>query len=202
MGKYLFVFFLVVLLVISGVIWYQHDTIEKYRNLYEIELQKVDAYQVANSILENESREYRMTIGELYASKDSLDNKLVKTMNELKIAGNKIKSLQYELSQALKTDTIIIHDTIFADNVAIDTTVGDKWYTLRLQMEYPSTVIATPSFYSEQYVYILNKKEYVGGKSKWFFVNWFKKTYIVTEVKTEEKSPYIKNVRQKFIRIE
>lgn len=202
MGKYLFIFLMVISLVVSVLIWHQYDTIQRYKGLYETELRKVDAYQIANSSLENEAREYRMTIGELYSSNDSLDKKLVSTMRELRIASNKIKNLQYELTKVTKTDTIIIHDTIFNNNVSIDTTVGDKWYNMKLKMEYPSTVIVTPSFYSEQYVYISNRKEYVGGKSKFFFINWFKKTYTVTEVKTEEKSPYIKNVRQKFIRIE
>ena len=143
-----------------------------------------------------------MTISELYASKDSIDRKLVATMQRLKISDNKIQDLQYQLSQAQRVDTVTVSDTIFVTDVNIDTTIGDYWYNMRLQLKYPSTVITTPTFNSEQYIYIYNEKKYVGGKSKYFFVNWFKKTYISTEVKVEEKNPYIKITNQKFIKIE
>lgn len=143
-----------------------------------------------------------MTISELYASKDSIDRKLIATMQRLKISDNKIQDLQYQLSQAQRVDTVTISDTIFVHDVNIDTTIGDYWYNMRLQLKYPSTVITTPTFNSEQYIYIYNEKKYVGGKSKCFFVNWFKKTYISTEVKVEEKNPYIKITNQKFIKIE
>lgn len=202
MGKYIYTAAGIIFLCFSVCLWYQHGTVRKYRSLYEKELQNVNAYQTANSGLEGVIREYRMTIGELYASRDSLDVKLVSTMQNLKIANSKIRNLQYQLSQAAKTDTIVMHDTIFMPDVCIDTTVGDKWYNIRLQMEYPSTIVTSPVFNSEQFVFISNKKEYVGGKSKCFFINWFKKTYTVTEVRTEEKNPYIKVIQQKFIKIE
>ena len=48
----------------------------------------------------------------------------------------------------------------------------------------------------------MTKKEYVKGKSKCFFVNWFRKKYTSVEVKVEEKSPYINVARQKFIKID
>ena len=180
----------------------QCSTANKYKALYEKELQNVEAYQIANSGLEGELREYRMTISELYASKDSIDKKLVAVMQRLKISDKKVQELQYQLGQAQKVDTIKVSDTIFVPEVNIDTTIGDYWYNLRLQMQYPSTVITTPTFNSEQYIYIYNEKKYVGGKSKCFFVNWFKKTYISTEVKVEEKNPHIKILNQKFIKIE
>ena len=112
------------------------------------------------------------------------------------------KELQYQLGQATKIDTITVSDTIFVPKVDIDTTIGDYWYNLRLQMKYPSTIVTTPTFNSEQYIYVYNEKKYVGGKSKCFFINWFKKTYISTEVKVEEKNPHIKITNQKFIKIE
>ena len=202
MKKYIYIAIGVILLCLSVCLWYQYDTTQRYKALYEKELQNVNAYQVANAGLEGEVREYRMTIDELYASKDSLDVKLVNTMQHLDLANNMIKNLQYQLKQATRTDTITIYDTIFEPGVCIDTTIGDQWYNMRLQMEYPSTVITTPTFNSEQYIFISNKKEYVGGKSRCFFINWFKETYTVTEVKVEEKNPYIKTIQQKFIEVE
>lgn len=202
MKKYVYLIAGIVIICLSVCLWHQFGTTKKYKALYEKELQNVNAYQVANSGLEGEIRSYKMTIDDLYASKDSLDVKLVNTMHDLDLANSKIKNMQYQLSQASKVDTITLHDTIFSPGVSIDTTIGDYWYTMRLQMEYPATVVTEPTFNSEQFVYIYNRKEYVGGKSKCFFINWFKKTYTVTDVKIEEKNPYINTTVQKFIEVE
>ena len=197
--KILCLFLLIVLLL--GLIYCLNKSLE-YKDLYNKELQNVEAYRVANSGLEGEILEYKMSINELYASKDSLDKKLLSTMQKLKISEKEIQSLQYQLNNISKTDTIRVSDTIFIPNVNIDTLIGDYWYNIRLQLQYPSTVITTPTFNSEQYIYIYNEKKYVGGKSKCFFINWFKKTYISTEVKVEEKNPNIKLLNQKFIKID
>lgn len=175
---------------------------KEYRTLYEKELQNVEAYKASNSGLEGEIKQYKMTITDLEMSKDTLDIKLFNTLQDLKIARDKISNLQYQLKKASRVDTIVVPDTILIKGTDIDTTIGDAWYSINLQLQYPSTIITKPTFNSEQYVYIYNKKEYVGGKSKWFFINWFKKKYISTEVKVEEKNPYINTLEQKFIKIE
>ena len=131
----------------------------------------------------------------------ALDKKLTATMKELKVKDNKIKDLQYQLTQASRTDTITVTDTIFREDVSIDTTFGDAWYNMHLQLKYPSTIITAPTFNSEQYVYIYNTKVYNTKPSKCFFINWFKKKHTVTEVRVEEKSPYINIIQQKFIEI-
>ena len=197
---YLSIAVLIILLVTALLI--SIKTSNDYKELYNKELQNVEAYKIDNSGLKNEVRQYKMTIEDLYCSKDSLDKKIVSTINQLKIKDNKIKELQYQLTQANRTDTIRLTDTIFKENTNIDTTFGDEWYNMHLQLQYPSTIITSPTFNSEQYVYIYSKKEYKGGKSKCFFINWFKKKYTVTEVKVEEKSPYINIINQKFIEIQ
>lgn len=202
MRKYIYIIIGVILLSLSAGFLIQTQRTSKYKELYEKELQNVNAYQISNSGLEGEVRQYRMTINELYASNDSLDRRFSECLQELKIADKKIKNLQYQLKQARKVDTIIVPDTIFVPTVDIDTIIGDKWYNLRLQMYYPSTVVTTPTFNSEQFVYIYNRQEYVGGKSKCFFINWFKKKYTVTEVKIEEGNPYINTINQKFIEVD
>jgi hypothetical protein len=188
-------------MLLLGLIYCLNKSLE-YKDLYNKELQNVEAYRVANSGLEGEILEYKMSINELYASKDSLDKKLLSVIQELKISEKEIQSLQYQLNNISRTDTIKVSDTIFIPNVNIDTLIGDYWYNIRLQLQYPSTVITTPTFNSEQYIYIYNEKKYVGGKSKCFFINWFKKTYISTEVKVEEKNPNIKLLNQKFIKVD
>lgn len=202
MKKYIYPAIVAVLCILFICLVNQCNNTNKYKALYEKELQNVEAYQVANSGLEGEIRQQKMTISDLYSSLDSIDRKLISTMRQLKISDNKVKEMQYQSGQASRIDTIIISDTIFDHNINIDTSIGDYWYNIRLQLEYPSTIITTPTLNSEQYIYIFNEKKYVGGKSKWFFINWFKKKYISTEVRVEERNPYIKITNQKFIEIE
>ena len=186
---------LVVALIVSN------NRANSYKELYQKELQNVEAYRVDNSDLKETARQYKMTIDDLTYSNDSLDKKIVRVMNELKIKNNKVKELQYQLTQANRTDTIKLVDTIFKENTNIDTTFGDEWYNMQLKLQYPSTVITSPTFNSEQFVYIYTTKVYNSTPSKCFFIRWFQKKHTVTEVKIEEKNPYINTVKQKFIEI-
>ena len=142
-----------------------------------------------------------MTIGDLRTSKDSIDNKLTRIIDELRIKDKKIEYLQYQTKTVYKTDTLQLKDTLFVPTAHIDTTLKDKWYTLNLKLDYPSTVVVTPTFNSEQYVVISNKKEYNKTPSKIFFIRWFQKKHNVVTVNIEEKSPYIINKESKFIKV-
>lgn len=186
---------LVVALIVSN------NRANSYKELYQKELQNVEAYRTDNSDLKETARQYKMTIDDLTYSNDSLDKKIVRVMNELKIKDNKVKELQYQLTQANRTDTIKLVDTIFKENVSIDTTFGDEWYNMKLKLQYPSTVITSPTFNSEQFVYIYTTKVYNSTPSKCFFIRWFQKKHLVTEVRVEEKNPYIKTLQQKYIKI-
>ena len=201
MKKYLYIILFSVVLTIVGLLQYQRSEIQKYKELYNKELQNVEAYRASNSGLEGEIREYKMTMDDLRSSKDSIDKKLAKMVDELKIKDKRIEYLQYQTSQASKTDTVKLSDTIFVNNLKVDTLMGDQWYRLRLQLSYPSTVVITPTFNSEKYVIINTKKEYNKTPSKIFFIRWFQKKHTVVEVNVEEKSPYIVNKENKFIKI-
>lgn len=201
MKKYLYIILFSVVLTIVGLLQYQRSEIKKYKELYNKELQNVEAYRASNSGLEGEIREYKMTMDDLRSSKDSIDKKLAEMVDELKIKDKRIEYLQYQTSQASKTDTVKLSDTIFVNNLKVDTLMGDQWYRLRLQLSYPSTVVITPTFNSEKYVIINTKKEYNKTPSKIFFIRWFQKKHTVVEVNVEEKSPYIVNKENKFIKI-
>lgn len=201
MGKYLYIALVGIVILIGGLFIHQRAMLRKYKSLYEKELQNVEAYRTSNSGLEDEIREYKMTIDDLRASKDSIDIKLTKVIDELKIKDKKLEYLQYQEKVIHKTDTIQMSDTIFVPEAHVDTLIGDKWYNLRLKLDYPSTIVASPTFNSEQYVIINNKKEYNKQPSKFFFIRWFQKKHTVVEVNVEEKSPYITNKKNKFIKI-
>lgn len=199
--KYFYLGALIVLIGLILTISWLSNSLSKYKTLYSRELQNVEAYRIDNSNLNNTIRQYQMTIEDLEYSQDSLDRKLINVMKELKISAKEIEELQYQLTTAHKIDTVKLEDTVFVKDVRIDTTFGDEWYTMNLKLRYPSTIITEPSFNSEQYVYIYTTKVYNTKPSKCFFINWFKKKHIATEVKIEEKNPYIITTKQKFIEI-
>ena len=201
MKKYLYIALFCLAVFIIGFFIYQTKELKKYKNLYNKELQNVEAYQASNSGLEGEIREYQMTMDDLRDSKDSIDRKLAQVIDELKIKDSKIQYLQYQTKTIQKTDTIQISDTLFIPTAHVDTLLGDKWYNLKLKLDYPSTIVVSPTFNSELYVVINNKKEYNKTPSKIFFIRWFQKKHLVTEVNVEEKNPYITNKVNKFIKV-
>lgn len=201
MKKYLYIVFFTLAVSFIGLFCHQKSELKKYKNLYDKELQNVEAYQAANSGLGDNIRQYQMTMDDLRTSKDSLDRKLVKVVEGLKIKDKKIEYLQYQAKTIHKTDTIQMSDTIFVPEAHVDTLIGDKWYNLKLKLDYPSTIVASPTFNSEQYVVINTKREYNKKPSKLFFIRWFQKKHMIVEVNVEEKNPYIENKNSKFVKI-
>ena len=196
------VVFIVILLGISILcIIYLLNSNAKYKELYTKGLQNVMAYQAANSDLKNDIIEFQMSINDLKASRDSIDKKILEEVESLKIKEKNITHVQYQTKEIYKTDTIDLTDTIFVPQAKVDTTIADDWYNLNLKLNYPSSIVVTPKFKSEQYIVTHNKKEYVNKRSKWFFIRWFQKKQWVTEIKVVEKSPYVINKENKFINI-
>lgn len=201
MKDYGYIIAVSVVLFASGLFLHQRKLIRDYKNLYNKELQNVEAYKIDNSSLKDDARQYQMTIDDLKSSNDSIDKKLVEMAEELKIKSNKIQYMQYQTKTIYKTDTLQLKDTLFLPKAHLDTLIGDKWYSLRLKLDYPSTVVASPVFNSEQYVIINTEKEYNKKPSKWFFIRWFQKKHWVTKVNVRENSPYVTSKEKKFIKI-
>jgi hypothetical protein len=197
--KYIALIAIIGLLFLGGIILFKQY--KKYKNLYYISQQNVEAYQIENSDSNNKLRQYQLTIDELRCSNDSIDKKLLKVVDELKIKDKRIEALQYQQSEISKVDTIIFKDTLFQEGIKIDTAIIDPWYSLELSLKYPSEIKVSPTFKNEQYVIINTKKEYNNKRSKIFFIRWFQKKHLVTEVNIEEKSPYVTNKKSKFVKV-
>ena len=94
----------------------------------------IKAYELENSALKDNTIEFQYTIEQLNYSKDSLNQKINKLRKELKIKDKDIQKLQYIVSENSKKDSVFIHDTIFREKVKVDTTMGDNWSKLHLQL--------------------------------------------------------------------
>ena len=130
----------------------------------------IKAYELENSALKDDTIEFQYTIEQLNYSKDSLNQKINKLRKELKIKDKDIQRLQYTVSENKKKDSIFVHDTIFREKVKIDTTIGDSWSNLHLQLEFPNVVVADYSFKNESLVTTYLKKETMKPPHKCTFI--------------------------------
>lgn len=152
--------------------------------------------------LENNSRTLYLTVEQLNQVNDSIVQKMNGMRRELGIKDKEIQQLQYQLSEASRKDTIVFKDTLFRDpELQIDTTIGDKWYNIRIGLEYPSTIAVYPSFTSERYVNMYLKKETVNPPKKCWISRLFQRKHKVMVVETWENNPYIKVKEERFIKI-
>ncbi len=159
------------------------------------------AYQIENLNLKDDSRMFMFHIEQLSYYNDSITDKLNAERRNLKIKDKQIVQLQYMLSKVQKVDTITLIDTIFTPTVNLDTTIGDKWYSLNLKLKYPNSIIVSPTFTSEKMVFMYLKKETINPPKKTWFGRLFQKKHKVMEVKVVESSPYIENKQTRFIEI-
>lgn len=171
---------------------------------YEISnaITNIKAYELENSALRDDTIEFKYTIEQLNYSKDSLNQRINKLRKDLKIKDKDIQKLQYMLSENQKKDSIVfVHDTLFRENIKVDTTLSDNWSKLHLQLEYPNTVLAEYSFKNESLVTTYIKRETVNPPHKCAFIRWFQKKHKVIYVEINEQNPYCEIKEQRFINI-
>ena len=151
--------------------------------------------------LNSYNKELQLNIEQLKYSNNITLDKLNKVRKELNIKDKELQKLQYQLSISNKTDTVVYRDTIFKEDIKLDTLIKDDWYSLNLDLEYPSTIIVNPKFKSEKYVVTSLKKEIKGTPKKCWLGRIFQKKHNVIRVEVVEKSPYIETKEQVFINI-
>lgn len=159
------------------------------------------AYIQENNGLKDQNQVFQFTIQQLSYYNDSLLVEMNKVREELKIKDREVKSLSYLLSTASRVDSIFVRDTIFKNNVSIDTLIGDNWYQLKLGLKYPNRIIVNPSFVSEKYIITHYNKETINPPKKFFLWRVFQRKHKVVEVNILEKNPYIENNKSRFIEI-
>ena len=191
---------LVSLLAVSTYTLYTNN--QKLKEEISISMSNQKAFIAENSLLKEENRVFKFTIEQLNHYNDSILQKMNEVRKELKIKDKDLKQMQYLLSEAQKKDTVIFRDTLFREpTLKIDTLLGDRWYQMKLELRYPSTIITEPKFVSEKYVIVDYKKETINPPKKCAIARWFQKKHKIVEVEVVEKNPYIENKQQRFIEI-
>lgn len=191
---------LVSLFAASTYILYNRNQALKEEILVSMSNQK--AFIAENSSLKEENKVFKFTVEQLNYYNDSILQKMNDVKKELKIKDGGLKQMQYLLSVSTKKDTVLFTDTIFKDeNLALDTIIGDKWYSIRLGLKYPNLIYTEPTFTSEKYIIVNKKKETINPPKKFFLFRWFQRKHWIMEVHIKEKNPYIKEVNNKFVEI-
>ena len=171
---------------------------EKWKNAVESN----KAYDEILSSSEENARALKLSVDQIKHSKDSVIKELEAARKELKIKDSRLKSLQHISSEFAVADTVVARDTIFKDEqVSIDTLLYDGWYSLRMKLEYPSTVVAEPEFKSVKNIVVSAKKETVDPPKKFFLFRWFQKKHWVLNIDVIEKSPYVKSQKSRYIEV-
>lgn len=171
-------------------------------NKYKDAVLNLKASQLELNGSKEEVAAYKLTVSQMKYFNDSILQEMKVIQEELKIKDKNLQSVQYVPSVVTKTDTVSFIDTIFIDpSLSVDTTLRDEWYKLNLYLAYPSTVAVTPSFKSEKYILVSQRKETVGPPKKFFLFRLFQKKHTILRVDVVEKNPYIENGKGKYVEV-
>jgi hypothetical protein len=200
MNKYLTIA-TVVLLVALGISIYQTESVTDKWKTAEA---NVKACSQRLNASDNKNTALQLTCSQLGYFNDSVLKALDETRKELKIKDKNLKVLQAVSSKFSKRDTIRITqtDTLFREpTLNLDTLIGDKWYSLRLGLKYPSMIAVEPEFKSEKHIIVSTKKETVDPPKKFFLFRWFQRKHTVLHVDIDEKNPYVKDSKSEYVEI-
>ena len=200
--KYIGITALALILVLGVTTYIQHKKVKSLNIELSISKSNEKAFIEENNELKDRNLAFKFTIDQINYLNDSLITKMNEVRKELKIKDKDLKQMQYLLSTAQKTDTIVFRDTLFRDrNLQIDTLLGDSWYNIKLGLKYPNLITTTPTFKSEKYIVTSSRKETIKPPKKCAIARWFQKKHKVVEVIIHEKNPYITNRETRFIEI-
>lgn len=202
MKRYIQIIAAILISVLGVTTYIQHKKVKSLNIELSISKSNEKAFIEENNELKDRNLAFKFTIDQINYLNDSLITKMNEVRKELKIKDKDLKQMQYLLSTAQKTDTIVFRDTLFRyRNLQIDTSLGDSWYNIKLGLSYPNLITTTPTFKSEKYIVTSTRKETIKPPKKCAIARWFQKKHKVVEVIIHEKNPYITNKETRFIEI-
>lgn len=191
-----------IILFLCAVFGYMTWKLDKVTGKWKTAEANVKAYAFSLAEEQGRSRALQLSVRQLEYFNDSILEKLDTTRHELKIKDKQLKALHYVASDFSKADTILLRDTLFkGPELFVDTTLSDEWYSLRLGLKYPSSIIAQASFKSEKHIVVFTDRETIKPPKKFFLFRWFQKKTTVVLVDVVEKNPYVTGESQRYIEI-
>lgn len=198
--KKLIIKFIIYISVVLLIVFLIHRNIALQNEVSRVSI-NMKAIIAENNGLSDRNLAFQLTLDELESMNDSISNKMVDVLEELKIKPKTVTQIQYQKEVITKTDTLKIRDTIFINpTFKLDTCLLDKWSETRLSLSYPGNIKINSIFNNEKYVIVHSKREPI-RPHKCKFVNFFRKKHTVLEIEVVDKNPYVKTERQRFIEI-
>lgn len=203
MRKYLYISIGIIIILLSlavaGLSWkikQLNEDISVYDNNFK-------ALNLENDRLNKETIAYKFDIQQLEFIKDSIIEDLNNTRRELKIKDKQLKQMQSIKTEIITKDSVFFRDTIFRDNlIKLDTLLGDEWYKIKLQLEYPNKIAIQAKYVSDINVFAKSSKEIIGTPKKCWLGRMFQKKHKVIRVDVVDKCPYSVIKEKKFVIIE
>lgn len=196
---------IIILSIVLGLcitIFLMYERIRQLNQELSISQNNTKALLVENCNLDSTSRTLKLTVDHLERSNDSISKVLLNTMKKNHVNQKKISQLQYMLETNFRIDTVSFRDTLFVNNIHVDTCIANSpWYVMNLQLDYPNSIIVNPEFTNEYVTVFSYKKETINPPKKFFLWRWFQRKHIVTEVKIVNNNPYSSIDTTRFIDI-
>ena len=187
-------------IVLLGIIGVLYNKINSLKSELDVSITNNKAYQTELQEAKEESYMYKLSNEQLKYFNDSITQKLKEAREKVKIKEKNVIQYQYINTVTTKIDTVEFTDTIFKNNVSIDTVIGDEWYNVDLKLKYPDTLIMNPKFKNETIVLISSKKETIDPPKKCWLLRLFQKKHTVVKVDVIENNPYSKVKEQRIIK--
>lgn len=191
---------IVVILLLSFIGVLQHKYTKAKEEL-NIEIINGKAYQDQLEGIQQDNAQFEISMRTLRHFNDSISQKLVKTIDSLKIKDKRINSLVHQNIVLSKKDTVKLRDTIFKKDLQLDTIVGDKYISLDLKLRYPNTIIYQPTINLDLTTIISDTKEYEKPRKKYWIQRIFQKKHYVVRGKVIIDNPYVTTNQYRFIKI-
>ena len=190
--------------IIAGlgiVAWQQGEKIKRLNTELLVSTNNNKAYEAERDSLKDNAIQFQFTIDQLKYSQDSLVNRINEIRKQVKTKDKQITELQYFASITQKSDSIVVHDTIFKKGVVLDTLLGDDWSQLAIRAEYPNLLDVDYSFKNETLVVMHDSRVTVDPPKKCWLARLFQKKQTIVEIDVVQENPYCVNKEQKFIQI-
>lgn len=189
------------IIAIISTIAIQHNKIKSLEQDLSYAAANEKALLLAQDSSKSTIRSLQLTVEQLDYFNDSILEKLSVAKRELKVKDKDLKELQYLKTLAKKSDTIYVSDTIFVENVCMDTVIQDEWHKTEVSLCYPNMIAVSPEFTSEKTIVTHVVKETVDPPHKCWLVRLFQKKHKVVVVDIKENNPYITTQEYRHVEV-
>lgn len=202
MKKYFYIALAAIIVGLSITVAVEYRQLKNAEKNWKLAEANIKQYDSQLGYEKDRNSAFQLTIDQMKYFSDSVLKALDDTRKELDIKDKNLKALQQVSSSFTKKDTIYLDSVIFKElTFALDTIMGDKWYTLKLGLQYPSMIAVEPYFKSEKHIIVSSKKETVNPPKKFFLFRWFQRKHRVLHIDIKENNPYVDNESSKYIEI-